>query len=75
MQELMKRGVSADKAAQIIFGGKGVDVQDPGDQEAAMFNEMLQRYNMGDPQAAAMMQQYAQAAGTGAQGYRFGGLI
>lgn len=75
MQELMKRGVSADKAAQIIFGGKGVDVQDPGDQEAAMFNQMLQRYNMGDPQAAAMMQQYAQAAGTGTQGYRFGGLI
>jgi hypothetical protein len=75
MQELMKRGVSADKAAQIIFGGKGVDVQDPGDQEAAMFNEMLQRYNMGDPQAAAMLQQYAQAAGTGAQGYMFGGLI
>jgi len=75
MQELMKRGVSADKAAQIIFGGKGVDVQDPGDQEAAMFNEMIQRYNMGDPQAAAMMQQYAQAAGTGAQGYMFGGLI
>jgi hypothetical protein len=75
MQELMKRGVSADKAAQIIFGGKGVDVQDPGDQEAAMFNEMIQRYNMGDPQAAAMLQQYAQAAGTGAQGYMFGGLI
>jgi hypothetical protein len=75
MQELMKRGVSADKAAQIIFGGKGVDVQDPGDQEAAMFNEMIQRYNMGDPQASAMMQQYAQAAGTGAQGYMFGGLI
>ena len=75
MQELMKRGVSADKAAQIIFGGKGVDVQDPGDQEAAMFNEMLQRYNMGDPQASAMLQQYAQAAGTGAQGYMFGGLI
>jgi hypothetical protein len=40
-----------------------------------MFNEMIQRYNMGDPQAAAMMQQYAQAAGTGAQGYMFGGLI
>jgi len=75
MQELMKRGVSADKAAQIIFGGKGVDVQDPGDQEAAMFNEMIQRYNMGDPQASAMLQQYAQAAGTGAQGYMFGGLI
>jgi hypothetical protein len=75
MQELIKRGVSTDKAAQIIFGGKGVDVQDPGDQEAAMFNQMLQRYNMGDPQAAAMMQQYAQAAGTGAQGYMFGGLI
>ena len=65
MQELMKRGVTADKAAQIIFGGKGVDVQDPGDQEAAMFNQMIQRYNMGDPQAAAMLQQYAQAAGTG----------
>lgn len=75
MQELMKRGVSADKAAQIIFGGKGIDVQDPGDQEAAMFNEMIQRYNMGDPQASAMLQQYAQAAGTGAQGYMFGGLI
>jgi len=75
MQELMKRGVSADKAASIIFGGKGVDVQDPGDQEAAMFNEMIQRYNMGDPQASAMLQQYAQAAGTGAQGYMFGGLI
>jgi hypothetical protein len=75
MQELMKRGVTADKAAQIIFGGKGVDVQDPGDQEAAMFNQMIQRYNMGDPQAAAMLQQYAQAAGTGAQGYMFGGLI
>lgn len=75
MQELMKRGVTADKAAQIIFGGKGVDVQDPGDQESAMFNQMIQRYNMGDPQAAAMLQQYAQAAGTGAQGYMFGGLI
>ena len=46
-----------------------------GDQEAAMFNEMIQRYNMGDPQASAMLQQYAQAAGTGAQGYMFGGLI
>jgi hypothetical protein len=75
MQDLMKRGVTADKAAQVIFGGKGVDVQDPGDQEAAMFNEMIQRYSMGDPQAAAMMQQYANAAGTGAQGYMFGGLI
>ena len=75
MQDLMKRGVTADKAAQVIFGGKGVDVQDPGDPEAAMFNEMIQRYNMGDPQAAQMMQQYANAAGTGAQGYMFGGLI
>ena len=75
MQDLMKRGVTADKAAQVIFGSKGVDIQQPGDQEATMFNEMLQRYNMGDPQAAAMLQQYANAAGTGTQGYMFGGLI
>lgn len=75
MNDLMKRGVSADKAAQVIFGGKGMNPQDPGDSEADMFNEMIQRYNMGDPQAAAMLQQYAQAAGTGAQGYMFGGLI
>lgn len=75
MNDLMKRGVTADKAAQVIFGGKGMSPQDPGDSEASMFNEMIQRYNMGDPQAAAMLQQYAQAAGTGAQGYMFGGLI
>jgi len=75
MNDLMKRGVSADKAAQVIFGGKGMSVQDPGNPEVEMFNELLQQYNMGNPQAAAALAQYSQAAGTGALPYMFGGLI
>ena len=75
MNDLMKKGVSADKAAQIIFGGKGLNIQDPGNPEVEMFNQMLQQYNMGDPNAAAAFAQYAQAAGTGALPYMFGGLI
>lgn len=75
MNDLMKKGVSADKAAQIIFGGKGMNIQDPGNPEVEMFNQMLQQYNMGDPNAAAAFAQYAQAAGTGALPYMFGGLI
>jgi len=75
MNDLMRKGVSADKAAQIIFGGKGMNIQDPGNPEVEMFNQMLQQYNMGDPNAAAAFAQYAQAAGTGALPYMFGGLI
>lgn len=75
MNDLMKRGVSADKAAQVIFGGKGMSMQDPGNPEVEMFNELLQQYNMGNPQAAAALAQYSQAAGTGALPYMFGGLI
>lgn len=75
MNDLMKRGVSADKAAQVIFGGKGMSIQDPGSPEVEMFNELLQQYNMGNPQAAAALAQYAQAAGTGTMPYMFGGLI
>jgi len=75
MNDLMKRGVSADKAAQVIFGGKGMSVQDPGNPEVEMINELLQQYNMGNPQAAAALAQYSQAAGTGALPYMFGGLI
>ena len=75
MNDLMKRGVSADKAAQVIFGGKGINVEDPGNPEVEMFNELLQQYNMGNPQAAAALAQYSQAAGTGALPYMFGGLI
>jgi hypothetical protein len=75
INDLMKKGVSADKAAQLIFGGKGMNIQDPGNPEVEMFNKMLQQYNMGDPNAAAAFAQYAQAAGTGALPYMFGGLI
>ena len=42
MDELVKRGVSKDKAAQLVFGTKGMGDTDPNAQYIQMLNQMMQ---------------------------------
>jgi hypothetical protein len=42
MDELVNKGVSKDKAAQLVFGSKGMDASDPNEQYVGMLNQMMQ---------------------------------
>lgn len=42
MDELVNRGVSKDKAAQLVFGTKGMGDTDPNAQYIQMLNQMMQ---------------------------------
>ena len=42
MDELVNKGVSRDKAAQLVFGTKGMDDSDPNAQYVQMLNQLMQ---------------------------------
>ena len=42
MDELVNKGVSEDKAAQLVFGTKGMGAMDPNEQYVEMLNQIMQ---------------------------------